>query len=148
MLTVGVNTYITVDEANQILSPERDYNRWTTLTNTEKESYLVMATRNIDGMHYTGRKAAPEQTLSFPRQYQPEVPANIKLAQALQALYLSNTPIYMRKQLQSQGVTSIALGKASESYGNTSSNNSASGILCHDALCLLRPYLLGSVAIV
>lgn len=148
MLTVGVNTYITVDEANQILSPERDYNRWAVLTNVDKESYLVMAARNIDGVYYAGRKADPEQSLSFPRRYQPEVPANIKLAQALQALYLSDNPVYMRKQLQSQGVTSITLGKASESYGNISSNNSASGVLCHDALCLLRPYMLGSVAIV
>lgn len=148
MLTVGVNTYIDVAEADRILSPERDYNRWAVLTNSDKEAYLVMAARNIDSLYYTGCKDDPEQSLEFPRRYQPEVPANIKLAQALQALYLSDNPVYMRKQLQAQGVTSITLGKASESYGNIASNNSASGVLCHDALCLLRPYMLGSVAIV
>ncbi|WP_050697722.1 DnaT-like ssDNA-binding protein [Anaeromassilibacillus senegalensis] len=147
MLTVGTDTYITTAEADDLLYGDQGYGRWTTLTEPEKEGYLKAAALHIELLRYAGRKHSIFQEMSFPRDMNRDVPAAVKRAQALEALALTDAQAQSRRSLQEQGVQSISLGKASESYKDMDSGR-RSPVCSMDAAGLLRPYLLGSAAIV
>ena len=84
--------------------------------------------------------------MAFPRNHE-DTPEEIKMAQVLEALALADIQASLRRRLQEQGVTSINLGKASESYD--SANKPYTGALISvEAYKLMRPYLKGTVAIV
>lgn len=146
MLTVGTDTYLTVREADALLNGERGAERWDALGDPEKESLLKAAALHIELLRYRGRKYSIFQGLSFPRGLNREIPAAVKRAQALEALALTDAQAQNRRALQEQGVQSVSLGKVSESYSGAAGFQSP---LCSmDAVGLLRPYLLGSAAIV
>ena len=89
--------------------------------------------------------------MAFPRLCQPEVPEAVKIAQFLEALSLTDTESALRRQLQLQGVKSISLGHASESYAGVATGSTFSGahnMSSQDAKVLLRPYLAGTGAMV
>lgn len=143
MLTVGADSYITAEEADGILKGEPDEGRWKALSQEQKESYLKSAARNIEALPLRGRKHSVFQAMAFPRDMNRVIPDIVKQAQAFEALALTDRQAVSRRTLQEQGVASISLGKASESYtGRTSTE-----LLSSDAARLLRPYLLGSGAI-
>lgn len=146
MLTVGTDTYITTAEADELLYGVQGYERWITLTEPEKEGYLKAAALHIELLRYAGRKHSIFQEMSFPRDMNREVPAAVKQAQALEALAMTDEQAQARRDLQDQGVKSISLGKASESYGDASGCRSPMRSM--DAAALLRPYLLGCAAII
>ena len=85
--------------------------------------------------------------MAFPRAFA-EIPAAVRMAQALEALALCDTQAAYRRELQAQGVSSISLGKASESYQGVNSTASLKPLRSTEALLLLQPYLLGSGVIV
>ena len=145
MLEIGVNTYLTAEESMGLLQWEPKGQEWIGLVAERREHYLKAAAARIDGMHLAGRKSKPEQSMAFPRNGSETVPEAVKFAQALEALALSDTQAASRRQLQEQGVTSISLGKASESY---KANAGGSDLASSEALRLLRPYLLGSAVMV
>ena len=96
----------------------------------------------LEGKGYTNiyldmLPAAERQTDVYKRQ-----------AQALEALALCDTQAAYRRELQAQGVSSISLGKASESYQGVNSTASLKPLRSTEALLLLQPYLLGSGVIV
>lgn len=144
MLKVGVNTYITPEESMLLLQWEPRGQDWIGLAAERKEYYLQCAAFQIDSQPFAGRKSRPEQHMAFPRNGSKSVPEAVKLAQALEALALSDTQAAFRRQLQEQGVTSISLGKASESYGT---DRGGSGLADSEARRLLRPYLLGGAVL-
>lgn len=91
MLTVSENSYITVAEADGLIAAHLDkYNGlrlfWDILDEEEKEQYLLRAVEQLETIVYPGRKSRPGQALSFPRAPSVEVPREIRLAQAYNAL--------------------------------------------------------------
>ena len=73
MLTVGVDTYISLEDAeiliaNTSLSSDPAYKKWTELTNSDKEVLLRNSCRAINNMTFTGRRATEAQyPMEFPR---------------------------------------------------------------------------------
>lgn len=150
MLEKGINSYLSLEEANGLIKSVDTSGKWKELTEDERSQYLILATVHIDSLMLSSRKHSSEQTLQFPRGRNTEVPRSVLLAQALEALTLSDTQLMQRDSLREQGVTSIKLGNTSESYsenvGSTSGN--ASQLKSKMALSLMRPYLLGSAVMV
>lgn len=73
MLVVGVDSYVTLEEANKYV---QDYfandaaitSKWTALTDAAKESLLRQSTQAIDNLFkFKGRKKKLSQPLQFPR---------------------------------------------------------------------------------
>ena len=147
MLGAGENTYISTEEADGLLQGEAGEERWKALTDEKKAGYLKTAARHIDSLRYAGRPNQPCQKMAFPRAFA-EIPAAVRMAQALEALALCDTQAAYRRELQAQGVSSISLGKASESYQGVNSTASLKPLRSTEALLLLQPYLLGSGVIV
>lgn len=141
MLVTQENSYLTIEEADQYLEFEVQAPLWEILEPYQKARFLVTAARSIDSLALSGDPLSPEQPLAFPRSPQQEVPAQVKAAQALEALALADPQAATRRELRAQGVAAVTLGKASESYAPP-----AGGALCSTrALRLLRPWLEGSV---
>lgn len=95
MLTVSENTYINIAEADELIATHLDkYNGlrlfWEILDDEEKEQYLTRSIEEMETLIYPGRKSRPMQSLSFPRAPSVEVPKEIKLAQAYNALGFLN----------------------------------------------------------
>lgn len=95
MLTVSENTYITITEADELIATHLDkYNGlrlfWEILDDEEKEQYLTRSIEQMETLIIPGRKSRPMQSLTFPRAPSVEVPQEIKLAQAYNALGFLN----------------------------------------------------------
>ncbi|MGE5494611.1 MAG: DnaT-like ssDNA-binding protein [Burkholderiales bacterium] len=149
-MTVGEDTYITVAEADEIisgllLSADTQRIAWEALSDGDKEVYLRHALAWIETLPFTGAAYDINQTLQFPRDYNVsgEVPAAVKQAQALEAAASVGMleQIDKRAQLRAQGITHFTAGQLSESYGPVSQF----GLLSLQAHRLLRRYTLGGV---
>lgn len=95
MLSVSENTYITIAEADELIATHLDrYNGlrlfWEILDDEEKEQYLTRSIEEMETLAYPGRKSCPMKPLTFPRAPSVEVPKEIKLAQAYNALGFLN----------------------------------------------------------
>jgi len=91
-LTVGTNSYITVAEADTILADHPDTAIWTALTATEKGTWLIHACNQLETLSFRGSKVATTQAMAFPRNFDTKLdytPTNVKIGQAIQALWLS-----------------------------------------------------------
>lgn len=149
MLTVGVDTYITVEEADEILTGCHNgslLEQWLTLTVADKECYLRTATYRIDCLPVSGYKHNAGQALQFPRGTTNEIPYKVKLATAEEAISAIDKQLLQRITLQQQGVKSVSLGSASESYSDSTNRNSP--LLSKTAYSYMRQFLAGSVMIV
>lgn len=145
MLTVGVDTYISVDEATEILGGSEEFTRWEALSTEQQENALKEAVMHIDMLTLAGTKLSAEQSLEFPRKPYLYIPQQVKLAQAYEAVEVACGEGSERIRLQSQGVTSITLGSVSESYNG---KISGSGMLSTKSARLMRKYIIGSAVIV
>lgn len=72
MITVGVDSYVTLDEANNIasltcVSTDKAYQLWLSLGDNDKEVLLRNSCRAIDNMKFDGRRKNLSQRLEFPR---------------------------------------------------------------------------------
>lgn len=72
MLEVGVDSYITLEEAdnlinNYFMSSDTAYQAWETLEDKDKEALLRNSCRDIDSLKFDGRRKVPGQILEFPR---------------------------------------------------------------------------------
>lgn len=72
MLSVGVDTYVTLEEAelflqNNMLSSDEAYQNWNTLNTNDKEVLLRNSCRDINSLKFDGRRKLPGQVLEFPR---------------------------------------------------------------------------------
>lgn len=145
MLTVGVDTYITVSEATEMLCGSNCYEYWNTLSIEQQENALRLAAMRIDMLPFGSTKLSSVQPLEFPRKPDTTVPQQVRIAQAFEAAESTDTEKSERLELQAQGVTSINLGGISESYGGKISNG---GLVSSTAYKLLRKYICGSAVIV
>lgn len=149
MLTVGVDTYITVEEANEILTGCHNgslLEQWLSLSEKDKECYLRTATYRIECLPVVGYKHNASQRLQFPRGMSSNIPYNVKLATAEEAISAIDKQLLQRISLQQQGVKSISLGSASESYADNA--NPYSPLLSKTAYNYMRQFIAGSVMIV
>lgn len=67
MLTVGTNSYLTVDEANAYFADRVDAAAWTSADVPLKEQALVTASRMLNELIWVGVASADTQKLAFPR---------------------------------------------------------------------------------
>lgn len=149
MLTVGTDSYITLKEADEILTSCHNdslLDKWLTISESEKECIIRNATYKIDCLPFSGHKHTVNQALQFPRGTSKDIPYKVKLAVAEECLATIDTELLKRISLQQQGVSSITLGSASESYGD-SSVYGVSPLLSHTAYNYMRQYICGSVVI-
>ena len=149
ILIVGYNSYITVSEADELLQGDVLYEKFSAMTTEQKEKLLTDAAMRIDALPLSGRKKSVMQYMEFPRSYQDEVPYQVKSAQASEAVSVLDTESESRRLMQEQGVTSVTLGKVSESYGSgTTGAEKYKGLHSAAAFALLRRYISGSFPIV
>lgn len=81
-LAVGVNSYVTVAEADTYFLDRYGYDLWSPLSNTAKEQALVSACLQMDAMcEWYGYPTDPDQELAFPRDGETTVPDAVKNAQ-------------------------------------------------------------------
>jgi len=66
-LTKGVNSYVTVDEADAYFSDRLDVSAWVTADATSKAQALVTATKLLEDVLWTGIAVSESQSLAFPR---------------------------------------------------------------------------------
>jgi len=99
MLTIGIDTYATVAEADAEIAKsavrytDSTAEYWSALTEEQKENYLADALDEMENTMYTGRKQMYTQELQFPRfascqLYYTGIPKEVKAAQAEIALQL------------------------------------------------------------
>ena len=72
MLTKGVDSYVTLEEANSIaaatsLSSDKAYQKWNSLSDSDKEVLLRNSCRDINALKFDGRRKNLSQKLEFPR---------------------------------------------------------------------------------
>ena len=149
MITVGLDSYITLSEADELLRGDALYDKFTALTQEQQEKLLRAAAMRIDALPLLGHKKDPSQNMEFPRSYQNEVPYQVKAAQAAEAVSVLDSDAENRISMQEQGITSVTLGKVSESYGNGGRSLAVQkGLHSSAAFILLRKYIAGSCPIV
>ena len=143
-ITVGENSYIDIDEANEYFAGRLHAESWSETSDADKERALRQATKAIDRQLLKGRKATDTQELAFPRYPDTEIPESIKEACCEIALALLERGNSQRRKLQQEGVQSFTLGNMSETYAP----GAGRGLLSQEAKELLRPWLLGGVNII
>lgn len=149
MITVGLNSYITLSEADELLRGDKLYEQYAALAEDQQEKLLKDAALRIDALPFSGQKKSVMQYMEFPRNYQTEVPYQVKSAQAIEAVSVLDSESENRIALHEQGVASVTLGKVSESYRSGSSQFiRQKGLHSSAAFSLLRRYLSGSFPIV
>ena len=134
-VTVGVDSYVTFDEAEAFAAGIYGANAWAGLSDADKARCLITAARSIDALMLKGRKLSSDQRMEFPRviiEHAPAwselyegadtdevVPQSVKDAQVLEAVSIASSGggDSQRARLQREGVTSISIGSLSESYG-------------------------------
>ena len=66
-LQKGVNSYVTVDEADTYFADRLDVAAWTGASVEQKPQALVTATKMLDDLDWTGYVVSESQPLAFPR---------------------------------------------------------------------------------
>lgn len=66
--TKGVNSYVSLLEANAYFDNKLDVAAWVDAGDSQKEQALVTATRTLDVLEWKGTVRAEDQLLAFPRE--------------------------------------------------------------------------------
>lgn len=166
MLTVGVDTYVTVDEAEEYLknlplsSKISMYSNFLIQSPETQENALKLSCLQLETLSYVGRKSNPDQVLSFPRYIPPhsptdEVPLLIKYAQIELAAALCDSKSIEKKafydNLKSYGIKSYSMGNLSETFASSgaalSCATSAENLISARARQYVQPFLVKGVSI-
>jgi len=153
MLKKGVNSYVTLAEADRYIRSRYDGTdplrlTWDTLSDDRSRyRYLIRACDMIEALRFPGRKSNELQGLSWPRDGRSTVPDAIRHAQAEIALWDAQrasdgtTGGTSRANLIAQGVKSYSIGDLSETLDGSTVAEGA--MECQAAAMLLRPLLGG-----
>ena len=60
-------SFVTVEEADEYFSTHPFGENWFELDESQKESYLMMSTRSLSALCWTGLATSPDQALAWPR---------------------------------------------------------------------------------
>ena len=121
-ITVGTDTYCTLEEANTYFASTFNNAEWTALSDDTKEIALRMACQRMEQLNYIGTPQVEGQKLQFPRSYTNSIydgtPQDVKNAQCELALYLYQNQNNQVLTAQQMGLKSISLGNESYSFGD------------------------------
>ena len=138
-LEVGVNTYVTLEEANGILEAVFDNAEWQSLTDEQKKACLVNATNKINLLAVKGDCLDSSQKLLFPRNWETAVSDKVKMAQCYEALEICRYN-YKREREMNSGIVSRSMESVSVTYAKQSNNQK--GLYSKDSFNFLREYLI------
>ena len=135
-IEIGINSYMSLDEANEImeeelLSNDSDLMAWKALSDTDKEKLVIIGTRLVDKLPFLGIKYNDKIVLQWPRvmnNKEVECPRDIKiglLKQVLRDYYNKNK---QETKLQELGVKSYSIKNASISFSDVNSNKLSNGV--------------------
>lgn len=132
MLIVGVDTYITVAEADEYVSTHRVSTdplrvQWEAMSESDKEVYLRKAFDQINSLPYVGKPMNPKQQLPFPRKlacwdntWTEQDQQRVKNAQAAQSVAATDAvaaqEVENRIALRRAGVKQYKIGDLSEQF--------------------------------
>ena len=120
MLNVGIDSYITVAEADAYIAANyAEYDDlavvWGVLSEHDKEVYLRASLGQIEALVLYGRPYSREQALQFPRRdcfkAGPDIPSEVKEAQAENALALLNKDLKARSDEQMKTLGTLGVVK-------------------------------------
>lgn len=138
-LTLFENTFISLAEANAYFSGRPHSETWQSLSDTEKEQALIFATLKINSKHFVGSKLSAEQPLEFPRDFYPQIPAEIQYAVCEEALAVAENSVHSKNR--ELGISSVTLGSFSVSYKTSVTCDT---ILSQQASAFLSKWLVKS----
>ena len=149
-------SYISAADADTYFGDRYGADQWRAAAEQHKAQALATDTRSIDMQRLRGRKTDDAQPLAFPRviywrgawNADTTVPEAVKAAACEEALAILSHDT-QRAARQREGLTSVSIGDASESYSAEALARTQSGeLLSPQAKLLLRPWLVGAVPIV
>ena len=120
-LEIGVNTYVTLEEANGILEAVFDNEEWKLLTDEQKKVCLVNSANRINLLAVKGSKLDSSQELLFPRNWETGVSDKVKMAQCYEALEICRYN-YKREREMNSGIVSRSMESVSVTYVKQSNN--------------------------
>lgn len=151
-LTVGTNSYMSLEEANTIVENElldtsNEYKNWNGLNENNKTKLIIKGTRIIDSIPFRGVKYNLSKVgeLQWPRLINNELvecPPEIKVALIRQVLRDYTNSSRQEMQLQEMGVKSYSINKASISFGDKNSTKLDNGIYNDIYFELLKKWVL------
>ena len=173
-LTIGSNTYVTVEEADDYAESHylTDAQRvaWEQMSAGDKEICLRRACSRLECLKYAGVKFSFPQILSFPRYlgenyamidgvlYAPEtevypelreIPTAVKVAQIEEAMEIASpTDDTAKKEIRSGAVESYSIGHLSETFALAASGSMVSILSSSKAQNAIAPYVGGSFDVV
>ena len=142
-LTVGIDTYCTLAEADTYFASTFNNAEWVAMPDATQEIALKTACRKMEQLNYIGIKQDDNQPLQFPRSYNNSdydgTPEDVKNAQCELALYLYQNQSNQVLNAQQMGLKSISLGN--ESYSFWEGSTSANAIMSSEANAYLDKWL-------
>ena len=143
MLEVGTNSYVTLTEAELIISDMFNADEWATLTEPQKEKALKTAVfQGLDLLSLRGTKLDTSiQVLEFPRSYETTVSNSVKMAQCYEAVEVARAN-YSAEKAQQEGIASKSIAGASVSYNTAGkSHKTQTGLYSKSAYELISKYI-------
>jgi hypothetical protein len=135
-LTIGVNSYMDLTEAeelvkNELLATEEEYITWNSLSDDDKTKLIVRGTRLVDQLPFLGYKLDNSQTLHWPRLLTAikfECPTDIKVGLIRQVIRDYSNRNKQENKLQELGVKTYSINKASISFGDKNTSKLENGV--------------------
>ena len=137
-ITVGVNSYVTLEEAENIIKTIYDNAEWQSLTDEQKKVSLVNATNKINLLAVKGEKLDSSQKLIFPRNWETAVSDKVKMAQCYEALEICR--YNYKREREMRGIVSRSMENVSVTYAKQANNQK--GLYSRDSFNFLREYLM------
>ena len=126
-------SYLSVEEAEQIMASQVDKGSWATLPIEAKQMLLSQASLAVDGLYsYKGSRSSEGQYLKFPRDGSVIIPASLKFAVAMLCVSYSKDEAF-------KGITSESIGKMSWTFANAEQGISS------EVMTFLKPLRMKSV---
>lgn len=157
MITVGTDSYVSVEDATTYLENYFDTENWSSETEANKEIALKQATRRIDSLNIRFSKYENEQNLEFPRSVNfecfadtaGEIPLRVEEATAVEALKIlddrANTDD--TETAQEKGIVSQSIENTSVTYDADivkKKSKERFKLYSKEARAIIDPYLLKS----
>ena len=137
-LTIGVNSYMDLSEAeslvkNELLATEEEYTTWNSLSDDDKTKLIVRGTRLVDQLPFLGIKCNLDdvQGLHWPRMITNvkfECPTDIKVGLIKQMIRSYSNKNKQETKLQEMGVKTYSINKASISFSDKNITKLDNGI--------------------
>jgi hypothetical protein len=143
LLEVGINSYVTLAEAEIIIADMFNADEWATMTEPNKEKVLKTAVfQGLDLLSLRGTKLdTSTQVLEFPRSFETTVSNSVKKAQCYEAVEIARAN-YTAEKAQQEGIASKSIAGASVSYNTAGrTHKDKTGLYSKSAYELISKYI-------